>query len=117
MASKRATKKRISYVCGELASDILLASHFTGVDRAEVNKIINEIATLQEESRAKVTFSFDKAVRDFESKAAYNKARSAYNKAAFAQLRKEFAEKANAIVKEMNAAIPADVRKSVAELS
>ena len=71
MATKRQLKKRICCVCGDLASDILLASHlFEGVDRKKVNEIVNEIAALQEDALAKATFSFDKAVKDFESPAA-----------------------------------------------
>jgi len=112
MATKRQLKKRISCVCGDLASDILIASHlFDGVDTKRVNEIINEIAALQEDARAKISFSFDKTPKDFDTPTAYRIARRRYNAKAFAQLRKEFGERAMAIVKQMNETIPADVRK------
>jgi len=112
MANKRQLKKRISRVCGDLAADLLLASYlFDGVDREKVSNIINEIASLQEDSLAKASFSFDKVVRDYDTRSDYRTARRIYNAKAFAQLRKEFGERAMAIVKLMNEAVPADVRK------
>lgn len=114
MANKRQLKKRISYVCGDLAADILFAARlFDGIDRGKVNEIVNEIAALQEDSRAKVSFSFDKSPRDFETRQAYRAARAAYNAAAFARLREEFSKRAMEIVKQMNEAVPADVRKAL----
>lgn len=114
MATKRQLKKRISCVCGDLASDILLASHlFDNVNREKVDEIINEIASLQENTRAKATFAFDKTEKDFETKAAYRAARRRYNATAYAKLRKDFGEQAMSIVKQMNEAIPADIRKKL----
>ncbi|MCM1033833.1 MAG: hypothetical protein NC405_08810 [Odoribacter sp.] len=111
MASKRQLKKRISYVCGELATEILIASHMLdNVDRKAVNKIIGEIATLQTTSRDRVSVSFDKVPRDFENGAAYNKAHRTYFKKAFESLRSDFGKKVLEIVKDMNSAIPAEER-------
>ncbi|MFG6386422.1 MAG: hypothetical protein K1V80_08140 [Muribaculaceae bacterium] len=116
MPNKRQLKKRISYVCGDLAGDLILSSYYVkGIDRNQVNKILTEIAELQEDSRAKVSFGFDKARKSFENEQAYNRARRSYNKSAFLKLRKEFADRAIEIVKQMNELIPADVRKSVCE--
>lgn len=116
MANKRQLKKRISYVCGNLAGDLILASYsMKDIDRNAVNKILTEIAALQEDSRAKVSFNFDKTAKAFDSVHAYNKARKEYNAKAFGQLRKDFAERAMTIVKEMNELIPAEVRKAVSE--
>ncbi|MDO4318934.1 MAG: hypothetical protein Q4C34_00015 [Bacteroidales bacterium] len=117
MANRRQIKKRISQVCGELASDILIASYyFDNVDRDKVEEIVNDIAVLQEDSRAKVSFGFDKTLKDFEGDgAAYRKARHAYNKAAFGRLREQFGERALAIVKAMNEAVPAEVRKALSK--
>ena len=115
MASRRQLKKKISYVCGELAAEILLASHvLDNIDRATVNRIVSEIAALQVNSRGMVTVAFDKVPRDFDDLHAYNRARRAYYKQAFASLRKEFGEKVLALVKEMNAAVPADERNKLA---
>ncbi len=116
MANKRQLKKRISYVCGDLASDLILASYsMESIDRTKVNKILTDIATLQEDARAKVSFNFDKTVKAFDSKQAYNKARKEYNVQAFGKLRKDFSERAMDIVKQMNELIPADVRKTISE--
>lgn len=113
MASKRQLKKRISYVCGELAAEILLAAHFSDkADRESINKIVGEIAALQIHARERVSVSFDKKPRDFaEGRDKYNKARRVYFKKAFASLRAEFGKKVLDIVKDMNAAIPAEDRK------
>ena len=115
MANKRQIKKRISQVCGELAAYILVSSHLSeNVDRAKVEDIVRRIAELQEDSRAKVTFAFDKTRRDFDfDGAAYRKARRAYNAQAFARLREQFSTTAMEIVKAMNDAVPAEVRKSL----
>ncbi len=114
MASRRQLKKKISCVCGELAAEILLAAHvLDNIDRATVNRIINEIASLQVNSRGMVTVAFDKVPRDFDDLQAYNKARRTYYRQAFASLRKEFGEKVLALVKEMNAAVPAEERKKL----
>lgn len=111
MASKRQLKKRISYVCGDLASEILTASEIIdGIDPADVNRIICRIAALQVHARDMVSVDFDKVPRDFESGRLYNNARHAYYKKAFASLRDEFASKVIDIVKDMNALIPADQR-------
>lgn len=117
MASKRQLKKRISYVCGELAAEIILASHILDkVDQAKVNSIVGEIAALQINARGRVSVAFDKLPRDFESLADYNKARYAYFKKAFASLRSEFGDKVLDIIKQMNEAIPAEERKKIVNI-
>lgn len=118
MASKRQLKKRISAVCGELASELLLASHIIdGIDRTAVNKLIGEIAALQINARDRVGVAFDKTPRDFADRAEYNKARNAYYTKAFESLRKEFGAKVVDLVKEMNQVIPADKRAQLAQLA
>lgn len=116
MATKRQLKKRISYVCGELAADVLIAAHLSNdINREAVRDIVRDIAVLQEDARAKVSFAFDKAPRDFDNAAAYRKARRAYFKAAFARLRDQFGESVLAIVKKMNAVVPAETRKLLSQ--
>jgi hypothetical protein len=85
------------------------------VDGETVSKIVIDIASLQSEARAKVSFAYDKVKKDFATKAEYRRARHQYEAKAYAQLRKEFGEKVVAIVKEMNAAIPAEVRETLAK--
>ena len=117
MANKRTLKKRISNICGDLAADMLLASHFENVDYENVRKVVTEIAALQQNTLSHASFAFDKVAKDFENRAAYNRARSKYNAAAYRQLKADFQAKAVEIVKEMNLAIPADVREAVTRLS
>lgn len=113
MANKRQLKKHIRYVCGDLAAEIMIASHaLKGFDRDEVSRIVGRIASLQVSSLRHCSFNFDKASRDFESPAAYRRERSAYNRKAFARLRSEFRENVLSIVKDMNAAMPAEVREA-----
>lgn len=114
MANKRQLKKKISYACGDVAAEIILAAHFfDSVDPEKVNKIISDVATLQVEARGMVSVAFDKVPKDFKTttKKEYNKERRAYYRTAYASLRKEFSDKLVAIVKEMNEALPEDVKK------
>lgn len=116
MANKRQLKKRIHAVCGELASEIMIAAHFfDSVDYNQACQIVGQIAALQTDSLAKVSFSFDKAVKDFDNKAAYNRARAQYEAKAFAKLNAEFSEKVLEIVKAMNAIVPPKVRESISK--
>lgn len=111
MANKRQLKKRVRYTCGDLAAEILIASHaLKGFDRQQVAKIVTDIARLQEETLQHASFSFDKGRRSFDNAADYNKARTAYFRAAYKKLGLEFNEKVAAIVKEMNAAMPQAVK-------
>ena len=111
MANKRQLKKQIKYVCGDLATELLIASHaLKGFDRQEVSRIVGHIAELQQGALKHASFAFDKSHKSFESCADYNKARAAYNRQAFKKLTDEFNEKVAAIVKEMNAAMPQAVK-------
>ena len=111
MANKRDLKKQVKYICGDLATECMLAAEYVkGVVPAEMHKIVAEIASLQTSALASATFGFDKTEAEFESKAAYNKARTSYNKKAFAALREKFNNKVQDIVKQMNAALPQAVK-------
>lgn len=116
MANKRQLKKRISNLCGALAADVMLASHFDGVDRAKAEELVAKVASLQETARANVSFAFDRVAKDFESRADYNRARAKYNAAAFAKLKENFAGQLTELLKEVNAAVPAQVRECVQKL-
>lgn len=111
MANKRQLKKYIRYVSGDIASEILVASAFDSrIDRAKVEEIIRAIAKAQTQALDHCSFSFDRAVKDFETPAAYRKARHAYNKMAFDKVGTEFRQAVEAIVKEMNEALPQQVK-------
>lgn len=107
MANKRNLKKQVRYICGDIATECMLASTcIDGVDAKEMGRIVAEIAHLQEVALSSVSFSFDKVRSDFASKADYRKARSTYNRKAFTALREKFNNRIREIVKEMNAALP-----------
>lgn len=117
MASKRQLKKRVSRLCFVLASDMLLAAHLSDQVKPEsVKKIINDIFSLQNDVIGKTTFAYDHTKRDFASKHDYKMAREQYNRVAYRQLLNEYAAGITAIVKEMNEAIPADVRQQVSKI-
>ncbi len=118
MASKRDLKKFVRNTCGALAAEIIFArAAFPSINRKEVHDIVTEIARLQGETLSKASISFDKSPREFESHAAYNKARSAYYNTAYTKLLDNFDEAVLAIVKNMNAALPADVKAEIKKVA
>ena len=62
--------------------------------------------------RWKVSFAFDHLPTDFPSENLYRKARNAYYKKAYASLQSKFLDKVNDIVREMNAALPQEVKEN-----
>ncbi len=116
MANKRQLKKYVYAVCGDIATELLIArSIFGGYDNNKVNEIINDIAMLQESTISNISFSFDKQPKDFDNRHAYNVAAKKYHNQAFAKLIAEFNQSVEKIVKMMNEATPADVRKALKE--
>lgn len=111
MANKRELKKEIQYVCGDIAAECLITKNFVkGVDKEKLNDVVGKVADLQISALDAVSFSFDKLPKDFENGAAYRKARYAYFRKAYKALREKFYAKLNELVKEMNAAIPQEVK-------
>ncbi len=111
MASKRQLKKRIDSICTDLANDIQHAAWlYPQIEEEKAIALLADIAALKIDALSKVSFSFDKCVKDFDSRHDYRKALHAYKAAADTKLRKEFADKAFEIVKRMNELVPADVR-------
>lgn len=107
MANKRNLKKRILYVCGDLAGECILSSEYIpGIDIEKMYNIIPEIASLQVDTLKRVSFSYDKTVKDFGSKKEYNKAKRTYFANAYKKLNSDFLETVKKIVKKMNEAIP-----------
>lgn len=98
-------------MCGDIAAESLLAKNFVrGVDEKAMTDVIAKVADLQVSALRTTTFSFDKYPRDFETRDAYRKARAAYFKKAYSSLRVKFYDKVNEIVKQMNAALPQEVK-------
>jgi hypothetical protein len=117
MANKRQIKKHIRYVCGDLAAELLIARHvYEGFDDKKVNEIINDIASLQVDSIKNVTFDFDKARRSFEHEGAYRKARHTYFHQAYATLLADFNNSVTEIVRNMNEAMPQEVKDANKQL-
>ena len=62
MSSIRRTKKYIRYACGDIAAELLIASHaIKDFNSAVTPDIINDIASLQVDSLSKCKFAFEKA--------------------------------------------------------
>lgn len=114
MANKRQLKKFVTNTCGALAAEIILArAAFPEIDRKAVYDIISKIAATQQETLAKASISFDKARRDFDNAAEYRKAHREYYNTAYTKLLDAFDAKINEILKEMNAALPENVRATL----
>ncbi len=113
MANKRNLKKLIRRVCGEIAVEAIIAYQtIPSMSSETVGQILGDVAELQCETLSRISFSFDKSRADSENGAAYRAARRRYNAAAFARLRTDFTEGVNKVLKELNAAIPAEVREA-----
>lgn len=107
MANKRDLKKQIRYMCGDIATECLIAADYVeGIDKNEMRKIVAEIAVLQENALSNTKFCFDKVPSDFSSLHEYNKAKNVYFKKAFASFREKFNSRIQDIVNKMNAALP-----------
>lgn len=91
MQSKRDLKKQIRYICGDLVGECLIIAEVCPEEKLpEVNRLIIDLAILQEETIAKINFNFDKTPKSFATAQEYNKARSAYYREAFRTLHKQF---------------------------
>lgn len=113
MANKRQLKKNIKAVCGDLAAEILISSSVCqGFDPKAVNEIVAEIAQLQVNSLAPASFGFDHGAASYENGRQYHAARSAYFRKAYNELRANFKESVLKIVKDMNAAMPKEMREA-----
>lgn len=103
MANKRDLKKRIKFICGDIACECIMARNFIpGVDAEKMNNNIYEVASLQTSTLKRVSFVYDKVVADFECKKAYQKAKSKYFTEAYNKLHSDFNDGINAIIKSMN---------------
>lgn len=91
MQSKRDLKKQIRFICGDLVGECLIISEVCPLDkRPDVEKLIIDLAILQESTIAKCTFNFDKSMKDFANAHDYNVARTKYFHEAFAKLHAQF---------------------------
>lgn len=100
-------------ICGSLAGECVIAKiTVPGMDAEAVNKIIYEIAELQERALKRVSFDFPQSPKAFASRQAYRKAREEYFASGYRKLKEEFNAHIEAIVKAMNAALPAEQKEA-----
>lgn len=107
MASKRDLKKKVRYMCGDMAAECIIAKTVVpGIDEEVMRNLVIEIAKLQGATLGRASFAFDKVAKDYDNKSQYNKARHEYMAKAYRTLSIEFNQQVASIVKEMNAALP-----------
>lgn len=107
MANKRNLKKHVSYACGDIAAECIVASHLIkGADSAALESLVMKIALLQDATIRKVNIAFDKTPGSFEDVKIYNAARRKYFRTAYGKLIETFNAEIRGIVDEMNKAIP-----------
>ena len=112
-SNKRLLKKEIRSICGALAGECVIAKiTVPGINPEALNKIIYELAELQENALKRVSVAFPQSPSAFENVKSYKDARAKYFKAAFASLKSEFNNHIEAIVKEMNAALPQEQKEA-----
>lgn len=105
---RKTLKKNIRYICGDIAQECIFATHYMpGIDYAQFNEIVLDTARLQSSALRRVSVSFDKTPRDFESRNLYNKARREYYAKAYASLDNDFKKQLQSIVDRMNKALTA----------
>ena len=112
MANKRILKKQIRNVCGDVASECIIASEMIPeADTDALTKIVIKLAYMQQENIANVSFSFDKKPSDFETRSRYNKAKTQYYHKAFNSLKEHFNNQLNEIVNDMNKTLTPEQRE------
>lgn len=106
-ANRRLLKKEIHRICGALAGECVLAKiAIPGIDREKLNRIIYQLADLQESALRLVSVDFPQTPGSFATRREYRRARRAYYKASFARLREHFNSRVAELLKEMNATVP-----------
>ena len=117
MANKRQLKRYIRDVSGTMAMEIIMAREaFPEIDRKTVHDLVLKIARFQSEYLRAVGILYDRTPRDFENRHEYNKAKRVYFHTAFKHFEEKFLVDYAALVKEMNAALPDEVRQRIKEV-
>lgn len=111
MANKRDLKKQVKKICGNMATECLIAAQYVkGVEPKKMYAIVNKLAELQSHALTNISFDFDKVPSEFASMQEYRKAKESYFKQAYTAFREKFNGRIQEIVKEMNAALPQEVK-------
>lgn len=113
MANKRALKKAVKNVCADIATECLIAAQYVkGVEPEKMDAIVQRLADLQSSALSSISFGFDKIPSDFERLSDYKAAKESYFKKAYASFKQKFAAHINEVVKEMNNALPVEVKQA-----
>lgn len=114
MANKRDLKKFIRNTCGNIALDIVIVGeHFSQIDKKDVEKIVMDCAVLQTTTISRLGIAFDRSEADFATKGEYTAARRKYFRRAYKALVGQFDKDVAELVKDMNRALPDEVRQSL----
>ena len=114
MANKRDLKKFIRNTCGNIALDmVIVGDHFSQIDKKDVEKIVFDCAVLQTTTISRLGIAFDRTEADFATKAEYAAARRKYFRRAYTALLEQFDKDVEELVKNMNQALPDEVRQSL----
>ena len=106
MANKRQMKKAINNACIEMANECLFAQQtFENTNPEDWEKVIDDIAMLQDQALKRVSVDFDKIPKDFANGKEYRKARRAYFQAVEKAIGKFMQEGGEKIVGEMNSLV------------
>lgn len=112
-SNKRLLKKEIRSICGALAGECVIAKiTIPGINPESLNKVIYELAELQENALKRVSVEFPQSPKAFPTMKEYHVARAKYFKAAFSSLKNEFNAHVEGIVKEMNSLLPKEQKEA-----
>ena len=113
MTSKRNLKKQVKNICGNLAVECIIAKNtIENVNPDVMCDIVLEIAHLQTLTLRRISVSFEKGAKNFESLSEYKKARHEYVSKAFSSLMSDFNKTLSEIIKKMNNALPIEFKES-----
>lgn len=107
MANKRRLKKNIHAICSDIATECAVtATYIPGSDEKLLSEAIVKSAALLSESMERMSVSFDRTPKDFENKAAYNKARRTYFRKAYKSFTENFEKEVIEILHDLNKSLP-----------
>ena len=116
--NKRTLKKEIRLICGSMAAECVMAIlEIPGADQEKFDDCIRHIAELQTSVLKLVNISYPRSASSYDSKKEYAAEKSKYYKASFRKLKADFNHRLEEIIKDMNSALPADVKKALCATS
>lgn len=105
--NKRQYKKAIDALGTGMCVEIFNIGVSTkGADSAKINEAINIVWSAMDATKHGANLFFPRKEREFDDRAAYNRARNEFYRAAFARLNSEFETQIDEALKLVNAAAP-----------